>query len=101
MKKSLVNLMLALTLTSLVADAIARPMGGRRSFGRQSTNVQRQVPPATPAAPVAAPGVNRPAAAPVLSPAVMSTVSPVFRSKRRNWIEPARSCSDSTVMVTW
>lgn len=64
MKKSLVNLMLALTLTSLVADAIARPMGGRRSFGRQSTNVQRQVPPATPAAPVAAPGANRPAAAP-------------------------------------
>ncbi|HEU4852428.1 MAG TPA: Tim44-like domain-containing protein [Telluria sp.] len=64
MKKSLVTLMLAITMTSLVADAIARPMGGRRSFGRQSTNVQRQMPPATPSAPVKSPGANSPAAAP-------------------------------------
>lgn len=64
MKKSLVTLMLAITMTSLVADAIARPMGGRRSFGRQSTNVTQKAPPAAPAAPTAAPGATRPAAAP-------------------------------------
>lgn len=64
MKKSLVTLMLAITMSSLVADAIARPMGGRRSFGRQSTNVQQKAPPAAPQAPTAAPGATRPAAAP-------------------------------------
>lgn len=64
MKKSLVNLMLAITMTTMVADAIARPMGGRRSFGRQSANVTQKAPPAAPGAPMAAPGATRPAAAP-------------------------------------
>ncbi|MFD2365504.1 Tim44 domain-containing protein [Pseudoduganella sp. GCM10020061] len=60
----MVTLMLAITMTSLVADAIARPMGGRRSFGRQSANVTQKAPPAAPTAPAAAPGATRPAAAP-------------------------------------
>jgi predicted lipid-binding transport protein (Tim44 family) len=48
MKKFLVSLLLAVTALSMVADAFARPMGGGRSFGRQSAPV-RQMPRQAPA----------------------------------------------------
>ena len=35
MKKLLVTMMLAITTMSMVVEATARPMGGKRSFGRQ------------------------------------------------------------------
>ena len=58
MKKFLVIAMLALTTTAMVTEAVARPMGGKRSFGRQSQTV-RQMPAPAPAAPM-----NRQQAAP-------------------------------------
>ena len=61
MKKFLVTMMLAVTAVSMIAEATARPMGGKRSFGRQSQTV-RQMP--TPA-PAQAPAMQRaPTAAP-------------------------------------
>ena len=60
MKKFLVTMVLALTATAMISEAIARPMGGRRSIGRQSQAV-RQMP-----APAPAPStpMNRQAAQP-------------------------------------
>jgi len=53
MKKFLVAAVLALTTTAMIAEATARPMGGKRSFGRQSQTVRQAPPPApAPAAPV-------------------------------------------------
>lgn len=57
MKKILIGAMLAVSAFSLLSDAIARPMGGGRSIGRQSSNVSRMAPAPAPVAP-------RPAAAP-------------------------------------
>lgn len=48
MKKFLVTMVLALTAMAMVSEAIARPMGGRRSIGRQSQTV-RQMPAPAPA----------------------------------------------------
>jgi len=48
MKKFLVTMVLALTATAMLSEAIARPMGGRRSIGRQSQAV-RQMPAPAPA----------------------------------------------------
>jgi predicted lipid-binding transport protein (Tim44 family) len=48
MKKFLVTMMLAITALSMFVDAGARPMGGGRSFGRQSAPV-RQMPRQAPA----------------------------------------------------
>jgi predicted lipid-binding transport protein (Tim44 family) len=66
MKKLLVTMMLAITAMSMIAEATARPMGGGRSFGRQSQSVSKMRTPAPPpAAPAAQPGqAARPAAAP-------------------------------------
>ncbi|MFC5459638.1 Tim44 domain-containing protein [Massilia niabensis] len=58
MKKFLATAMLALTATAMIAEATARPMGGKRSIGRQSQAV-RQMPAPAPAAPM-----NRQQAAP-------------------------------------
>lgn len=49
MKKFLVTTMLAVTAFAMVADAFARPMGGKRSIGRQSQSVQQQGPAPAPA----------------------------------------------------
>ncbi|MGF6272321.1 putative lipid-binding transport protein (Tim44 family) [Massilia sp. UYP11] len=46
MKKFLVTTMLAVTTFAMVADAFARPMGGKRSVGRQSQSVQQMQGPA-------------------------------------------------------
>lgn len=75
MKKFLVTTILAVTAFSMVADAFARPLGGKRSVGRQSQavrqmpapapapapNMQRQTP--NQAAPAAAAGATGAAAA--------------------------------------
>lgn len=65
MKKWMAGAMLAaVALTTLVDAADARPLGGGRSFGRQSQNVARQMPPAQSAQPMRSPAYNQPAAAP-------------------------------------
>jgi predicted lipid-binding transport protein (Tim44 family) len=48
MKKFLVSAVLAVSVFSMVSEAIARPAGGGRSIGRQSQNVQRMPPAAAP-----------------------------------------------------
>lgn len=69
MKNFLASMMIAVTAMSMVAEATARPLGGGRSIGRQSTNVTRTAP--TPA-PSANPGsqVQRPAT-PAATPAAI------------------------------
>src|SRR5471032_3307426 len=65
LKHLLVGAMLAVSALAMLADAAARPMGGGRSFGRQSGSVSRMAP--TPAAtprPAAAPSPAAPAMAP-------------------------------------
>ncbi|MGX9784965.1 hypothetical protein [Janthinobacterium lividum] len=65
LKKFMVGMMLAATTVSMLGEALARPMGGGRSFGRQSQNVGRQAPaPAPTPAPAAAPRQAQPAPAP-------------------------------------
>ena len=61
MKKFLATMMIAVTAMSMIAEATARPMGGGRSIGRQSSTVTRQQ-----AAPAP---VQRPAAAPAAAAA--------------------------------
>jgi predicted lipid-binding transport protein (Tim44 family) len=67
MKKFLASMMIAVTALSMVADAFARPVGGGRSFGRQSSSVSRMRAPApAPApAPYQQPSYQRPAPAPM------------------------------------
>ena len=60
LKKFMVGMMLAATTVSMLGEALARPMGGGRSFGRQSQNVGRQAPAP---APTAAPPVRPPTGA--------------------------------------
>jgi predicted lipid-binding transport protein (Tim44 family) len=79
MKKFLAGAMIALTALSMMSELSARPMGGGKSFGRQSSNVSsmpRQTAPATaPTAPTAAPGAASPAAAPAPAPAAPAPVA--------------------------
>ena len=51
MKNFLASMMIAVTAMSMVAEATARPLGGGRSIGRQSSNVARQAPAPAPATP--------------------------------------------------
>jgi predicted lipid-binding transport protein (Tim44 family) len=70
MKKFLASMLIALTALSSIADA--RPLGGSRSFGRQSQSVSRMRAPApapTPA-PYQQPSYQRPATAPAVPPAL-------------------------------
>ena len=60
MKKFLVGMTLAVAALSMVGESIARPMGGGRSVGRQSSSVSRMQAPAP--APRPAQQANRPAA---------------------------------------
>jgi len=67
-KKFLAGAMIALSAVSMMSELSARPMGGSKSFGRQSSSVssmpkQTTTAPA-PTAPTAAPAATRPAAAP-------------------------------------
>jgi len=67
MKKFLASTMIAVTALSFVADAFARPVGGGRSFGRQSSSVRQMRAPAPAPAPSPSqqPGYQRPAPAPM------------------------------------
>jgi predicted lipid-binding transport protein (Tim44 family) len=60
-------MMIAVTALSMVADAFARPVGGGRSFGRQSSSVRQMRAPAPAPAPSPSqqPGYQRPAPAPM------------------------------------
>jgi predicted lipid-binding transport protein (Tim44 family) len=70
MKKFLVGMMLAATTVSMLGEALARPMGGGRSIGRQSQNVGRQAPAPAPApAPSQAPRQAQPTPAPAAAAA--------------------------------
>ena len=70
LKKLLVGATLALAAISMTAELAARPMGGGKSFGRQSQSVKnmapRQAQPATPQQQNAARPANQPAPAPAL-----------------------------------
>ena len=70
MKKFMASMLIALMTLSSVADA--RPVGGGRSFGRQSQSVSRMRAPAPPPAPAPhqQPSYQRPAPAPVAPAAV-------------------------------
>lgn len=61
MKKFLIGMTLAIAALSMVGEAIARPMGGGRSIGRQSSSVSRMSAPAPAPRPTSA-QTNRPAA---------------------------------------
>jgi predicted lipid-binding transport protein (Tim44 family) len=78
MKKFLVTMMLAITAVSMIAEATARPMGGGRSFGRQSQSVRQMRAPAPAPAPQQNPGFQqqRPAAAPATPQAPMPQQRP-------------------------
>ena len=84
LKKILIGAMLAVSAFSMLAEATAKPMGGGRSIGRQSQNVNR-MPPA--AAPQQAPRQAAPAPAPN-APAVPPKPARKYRPKtwRPCWI---------------
>ena len=63
-KKFLIGATIALSALSMMSELSARPMGGGKSFGRQSQSVSRM-----PAQPAPAPTATRPAAAPAAAPA--------------------------------
>ncbi|CAN7683958.1 Tim44-like domain-containing protein [Pseudoduganella sp. LjRoot289] len=67
MKKILVGAVLALSATAMLGEAIARPMGGSRSIGRQSQSVSKMAP--TPAPTPAQARQAAPAPAPAAAPA--------------------------------
>lgn len=70
LKKLLVGATLALAAISMTAELAARPMGGGKSFGRQSQSVKnmapRQAQPATPQQQNAARPANQPTPAPAM-----------------------------------
>jgi predicted lipid-binding transport protein (Tim44 family) len=81
MKKFLASMMIAVTAFSMVADAFARPVGGGRSFGRQSSSVSRMRAPAPAPAPYAPnngyqQGYQRPAPAPMAPQPQLKRPSP-------------------------
>ena len=79
LKKFMVGMMLAATTVSMLGEALARPMGGGRSMGRQSQNVSRQAPAPAPApAPAAAQRQAQPAPA---APAPAAAAKPPSRWK--------------------
>jgi predicted lipid-binding transport protein (Tim44 family) len=64
MKKFVASMVLAITAVSMIAEATARPMGGKRSIGRQSQPVKQMQAPA----PAPTPGMQ-PQRAPAAAPA--------------------------------
>jgi predicted lipid-binding transport protein (Tim44 family) len=69
MKKLFISMMLVLSTLSMVHEAVARPLGGGRSIGRQSSTVSRQAPaPSQMQRPAAAPSPGAPMSAPIRPP---------------------------------
>lgn len=82
MKKFLVTMMLAVTAVSMTVDAFARPMGGKRSIGRQSQSVQQMQAPA----PAPAPGFQRaPNAAPAAAAGATGAAAAAAAKKPSMW----------------
>ena len=80
MKKILVSTVLAVTAFSMMADAFARPMGGKRSMGRQSQAVRQAPPPA----PAPSPNMQRqnPNAAPAAAGATAGAAGAAAAAKK-------------------
>lgn len=74
-KKFLVAATVALAAMSMTADLMARPMGGGKSFGRQSSNVSNMAPRQA-QSPTQAPGAQRPAAQQTPTPAAPPAARP-------------------------
>jgi predicted lipid-binding transport protein (Tim44 family) len=79
MKKFLLTMMLAITTLSMIAEATARPVGGGRSFGRQSQSVRQMRAPA----PAPAPAPQRQAAQP--APAVPAAAAAAAPKRPSMW----------------
>jgi predicted lipid-binding transport protein (Tim44 family) len=78
MKKFLVSILLAVTALSMIGDALARPMGGGRSFGRQSQSVSRM------RAPAPSP-YQQPAQRPAAQPAPYAPQAPLPQRRPSMW----------------
>jgi len=77
MKKFLATMMIAVTTMSMLTEAMARPVGGGRSIGRQSSAVTRQQ-----AAPAP---VQRPAAAPAAAAAATPAAAAMAPKPASRW----------------
>jgi predicted lipid-binding transport protein (Tim44 family) len=83
MKKFLVTMVLALTATAMLSEAIARPMGGRRSIGRQSQTVRQMPAPApAPTTPMNRQAAQPASAAPMAGAAAGAAGSRAMQQKR-------------------
>ena len=80
LKKFMVSMMLAATTVSMLGEALARPMGGGRSIGRQSQSVSRQAPAPAPAPAPGAAQQRQPQPAPA-APAPAAAAKPPSRWK--------------------
>ncbi|MCA1247479.1 Tim44 domain-containing protein [Massilia sp. MS-15] len=78
MKKIVATMVLAVTALSMVAEASARPMGGKRSFGRQSQPVKQMQAPA----PAPTPGMQ-PQRAPAAAPAAAGAAGAAAAQAKR------------------
>ncbi len=88
MKKFLVTMVLALSTTAMVAEAWARPMGGKRSFGRQSQAVRQMPAPApAPMTPMNRQAATPAPAAPVAGAAAGAGVATIAQRLRGTGID--------------
>jgi len=78
MKKFVATMVLALTAVSMIAEATARPMGGKRSIGRQSQPVKQMQAPA----PAPTPGMQ-PQRAPAAAPAAAGAAGAAAAQAKR------------------
>ncbi|WP_313029044.1 Tim44 domain-containing protein [Massilia alkalitolerans] len=78
MKKIVATMVLALTAVSMIAEATARPMGGKRSIGRQSQPVKQMQAPA----PAPTPGMQ-PQRAPAAAPAAAGAAGSAAAQAKR------------------
>lgn len=89
MKKFLAGAMIALTALSMMSELSARPMGGGKSFGRQSSNVssmpRQTAPTAAPAAPAAASTAAPTAARPATAAPAPAAPAPAPVQKPSMW----------------
>jgi predicted lipid-binding transport protein (Tim44 family) len=78
MKKFVATMVLAMTAVSMIAEATARPMGGKRSIGRQSQPVKQMQAPA----PAPAPGFQQ-QRAPTAAPAAAGAAGAAAAQAKR------------------
>ena len=80
MKKFVASMVLAITAVSMIAEATARPMGGKRSIGRQSQPVKQMQAPA----PAPTPGMQ-PQRAPAAAPAAAGAAAAAQAKRPSMW----------------